>query len=339
MSLKAEIVKWKGEDVIRLSAGTYTATIAPFLGSNVMRMQDSATGIDFFRNDESREPKDMHQYSETWGLPTLYLHNRLKDGVLKCSDYTYHFPINEPDYGNYIHGFLHLRTHEIVSAEVVGNTAVAKTGYTYDEKDPMFTVFPVKFRADFTFTLGEDGLHYAFTMTNLSEDRQLPFGMCNHTSFKAPFVDDSEDMNIRLYLPIGDKWELDKNFLPTLDMIPHGNHDRQYMTGCLIPVKQVIDNDIYNTVVGDLEGVPFRGALMVDIKKKVDIIYEICDDFKFWCVWNEWGLKDYFCVEPMTWMINAPNLPLPGEESGYTEIAPGESKTVTERIYARKSVM
>ena len=339
MSLKAEIVKFKGKDAISLSAGTYTATIAPFLGSNVIRMQDSATGIDFFRNDESRTLEEIMAEPVTWGLPTLYLHNRLAGGVLKCSDYTYQFPINETDLGNYIHGFLHLREHEIVSVETEGTNAVAKTGYTYDEKDPMFTVFPVKFRADFTFTLGEDGLHYAFTMTNLSEDRQLPFGMCNHTAFKGPFTEDSDGMNIRLYAAIGDKWELDKNCLPTLDMIPHGNHDRQYMTGCLIPVKQVINNDVYNIIEGDLEGVPFRGALMVDIKNKVDILYEVSEDFMFWCMWNEWGEKEYFCVEPLTWMINAPNLPLPGSESGYQEIAPGESKTVTEWVHARKSVM
>ena len=39
MSIKAEVTKWKGKDVISLTAGTYTATVAPFLGSNVVRMQ------------------------------------------------------------------------------------------------------------------------------------------------------------------------------------------------------------------------------------------------------------------------------------------------------------
>ncbi len=337
MSSKAEIIKWKGKDVIALSAGTYTATIAPFLGSNIIRMQDSATGIDFFRNDDSRTIEEVMAEPVTYGFPTLYLHNRLSGGVLKCSDHTYQFPINEPLFGNAIHGFLHERAHSIVSAETSGTAAIAKTSYTYDEKDPFFTTFPVSFRADFTFTLDEDGMHYAFSMTNLSGDRQLPFGMCNHTAFKGPFVEDSDGMNVRLYIPIGEKWALDQNRIPTLDMLPHGNHDRQYMTGSLIPVKQIIDNDTFNTAVGDLDGREFRGALMTDIKAKVDIVYEVSDDFLFWIIWNDEGEKEYFCVEPMTWMIDAPNLPIPADESGYCELAPGQTKTVTEHIYAKKS--
>ncbi|MBR3539126.1 MAG: aldose 1-epimerase [Eubacterium sp.] len=339
MSYSATIEKWKGEDVIRLSAGTYTATIAPFLGSNVIRMQDSATGIDFFRNDETRTIEEIKADPVTWGFPTLYLHNRLSGGRLKCSDHTYQFPINEPAFGNAIHGFLHQRAHTIVSADTTASAAVAKTSYTYDEKDPMFETFPVKFRADYTFSLEANGLHYSFTMTNLSDVRQLPFGMCNHTAFKGPFVEDSDGMNVRLYLPIGEKWEIDGNRIPTLDMLPHGNHDRQYMTGSLIPVKQDIDNDTYSSVIGDLDGREFRGAVMSDVKARVDIVYEVTDDFKFWIVWNDEGEKEYFCVEPMTWMIDAPNLPIPGEESGYLELAPGESKTVKERVYARKSTV
>ena len=335
MSMKAEIIKWKGWDVIELTAGTYTAVIAPSLGSNIVRMQDSATGVDFFRNDDTRTPEEIDQERVTWGFPTLYLPNRLADGVLKCSDYTYQFPINEPEGHNYMHGFLHERQHEIVSAETTATAAVAKTSYTYDEKDPMFETFPVSFRADFTFTLDASGMHYEFTMTNLSSDRQLPFGVCNHTAMKAPFVEGSDGMDARLYVPIGEKWELGRNCCPTLDMIPHGNHDRQYITGSMIPVKQIIDNDVFNTAIGDLDGREFRGAVVTDLTSKAEIVYEVCDDFLFWVIWNDHGEKGYFCPEPMTWMINAPNLPIPAEESGYCEIAPGESKTVTERLYAR----
>ena len=36
----------------------------------------------------------------------------------------------------------------------------------------------------------------------------------------------------------------------------------------------------------------------------------------------------------MTWMIDAPNLPLAPEDTGYAELAPGESKTVTQHFYA-----
>ena len=167
MSTTSEIKKWKGKDVIELAAGTYTATIAPFLGSNIIRMQDSATGVDFFRNDDTRTLEEIEDGRVTWGFPTLYLPNRLSGGILKCSDHTYQFPINEPDFGNAIHGFLHLREHEIVSAESTATAAIAKTSYTYDQKDALFETFPVSFRADFTFTLDSSGMHYEFSKARL----------------------------------------------------------------------------------------------------------------------------------------------------------------------------
>ena len=41
MSYAAKITDYKGKDVIELTAGKYKAVIAPFLGSNVFRMQDT----------------------------------------------------------------------------------------------------------------------------------------------------------------------------------------------------------------------------------------------------------------------------------------------------------
>ena len=44
---------------------------------------------------------------------------------------------------------------------------------------------------------------------------------------------------------------------------------------------------------------------------------------------------EFFCPEPMSWTIDAPNLSGDPAVTGYTELAPGESKTVTERIFVR----
>ena len=332
MSLVAEVVKYKGKDVIFLACGRYTATIAPFLGSNIMRMQDTENEIDFFRNDESLSPEELQESAEVYGFPTLYLPNRLSNGILKCSDHTYQFPINDP-LGNSIHGFLHKREHEIVSAETVDGKAVARTAYTYDEKDPFFETYPVSFKAEFTFTLSEEGMDYEFTMTNLS-DRQLPYGVCNHTAFNGPFVKGAEPLDTRIYVPIGDKWQLSAKCIPTLDFTELDHHDKQYLTGSMIPVKHIIDNDVYYAEEGEVDDKPFYGALVSDLGSGKQIRYEVCRDFKYWIIWNDRGDKGYFCPEPSTWIIDAPNLPLPAEETGYAELAPGESKTVTEKIYS-----
>ena len=331
-TVKAETTLYKGKKVISLACGKYTATIAPFLGSNIIRMQDTENDIDFFRNDDEIPVEVLQKSPEVYGFPTLYLPNRLKGGVLKCSDYTYQLPVNDP-LGNHIHGFLHKREHEIVSYEATDDAAIAKTAFTYDEKDEFFKYFPVSFKAEFTFTLSEDGMAYEFTMTNLS-DRQLPFGVCNHTCIKGPFIEDSKPLDMRLYVPIGEKWQLDRNCIPTLDFTPLDNHDKQYLTGSMVPVEHNINNDFYYAAEGDIDGVPFYGIVASDIGTGCEIRYEVCKDFKYWIIWNDHGDKGYFCPEPMTWAIDAPNLPLAAEETGYTELAPGESKTLTEKIYS-----
>jgi len=331
MNYSAEVIDYKGKDVVKLTAGKYIALVAPFMGSNVMRMQDIEAGIEIFRYDESLSCEQLKARSEIFGFPTLYLPNRLSKGVLKASDATYQFPINDI-LGNHIHGFLHLREHSIVSVEVSGNTAVAKTEYIYDDNDEFYSTYPVSFKAEFTFTLSDEGLNYEFTITNMS-DRQLPYGVCTHTTINGPFTEDGDGLDMRLYVPINEKWELDKSFIPTGEYIPLTNHDRQYLTGCQVPVLHDINNDVFNAAEGSIDDKPFYGITATDNATGKCICYEVCKDFKFWIIWNHGGNKGYFCPEPSTWIIDAPNLPIPPSESGYLELAPGESKTVTQHIY------
>ena len=333
MAYTSELKKYKDKDVIQLKAGRYTATIAPFLGSNIISMVDVENDINFFRKDESLSIDELKASAEVYGFPTLLYPNRLRDGILKTSDAVYTFPIVDIEGNNALHGFLHKREHSVVDMRVVGDTAIAKTEYVYDEKDPFFETFPLKFKAEFTFKLSDEGMHYEFTVTNTS-DKQLPYGVCNHTTINGPFNTNGEPLGTRLFVTIGDKWPLNQRNLPTCDFISLDNHDRQYLTGSMIPVKHIINNDVYNCETYDVDGLPFRGAIVTDVATGNEIRYEVDNNFKFWVIWNDGGEKGYFCPEPSTWMIDAPNLPLPGEESGYDELAPGESKTVREHIYS-----
>lgn len=331
MNYSAKIVDYKGREAVELTAGKYLALVAPFLGSNVIRFIDTELGIEVFRYNPELSVEELKESAEVYGFPTLYLPNRLAKGVLKTTDATYNFPLNDP-LGNSIHGFLHKRDHKIASVSADADKAVVKTEYIYDENDEFFTYYPVSFKAEYTFTLNEDGLFYEFTMTNLS-DRQMPYGVCNHTTMNGPFTEDGDGLDMRLYVPIGDKWELNKSNIPTGDFLPITNHDKQYLTGSQVPVLHEIDNDVYFAEEGVLDGKPYYGVTATDAATGKRVCYEVCRDFKFWIIWNDLGDKKYFCPEPSTWIIDAPNQPIPDEESGYLELAPGEAKTVTEHFY------
>lgn len=85
--------------------------------------------------------------------------------------------------------------------------------------------------------------------------------------------------------------------------------------------------------MNSLDGKDFYGAVITDTDTGHRILNEVSKEFKFWNMWNDNGDKGYFCPEPMTAMINSPNLSLPREVSGYTEIARGESFVCSQRFF------
>ena len=333
MNTSCKEIRLDGADVVEMKAGGYLAIIAPSVGSNVARLRDCKNKMEILRYNKEKPLRKLAANPCTYGMPTLYLPNRLKDGVLKVSDATYQFPVNEGRFQNHLHGFLHSRSYEVIETKVDGDKAIAKTRYVYDDKDPFFEYYPVKFQSDLEFVLDEEGLHYTFTLTNQS-NKQMPYGICNHTSFQAPHNKKSKAKNIRLRLPAVKRLPVNFRQLP---IPPYKKelsaYDENYVNGTAHMIKFPINNDMYEIEEMDVDGKPFHGAVITDTDTGNRICYEVDEAFKFFIVWNDRGTKDYYCPEPMSWMIDAPNLDLPAEETGYVELAPGESKTVNEHIY------
>lgn len=325
MKNTAEKLDWKGMECVRLTAGGYTALIAPGIGSNVIRLHDDKNGVEFFRWNENNTPEDIQASAEVWGLPTLYLPNRFADGVLRTSDAVYQLPVNEKaPFHNHIHGFLHKRCHTVVSYAADADAAWLRTSYVYNESDPFFQYFPLPFTAEFCFTLSENGLEYSFSITNQAQ-KKLPVSVATHTTISAPFVDGAQEEDIRIQVPITERWILNDRCLPTGEIRPLDDYDNTFRNGTACPVKRVVDNDMYTATRLVLpDGSVFRGVRMTDTASGKGIGYEVSEGYHFWILWNDRGEKHYFCPEPMTAMIDAPNLDMPSEKTGYCELESGE---------------
>lgn len=333
---KTQIIKFGNMDCVQLEAGGYTALIAPQVGSNVIRLRDQKNQIEFFRFSPDNDVSTLIQSAEVWGLPTLYLPNRFADGVLKTSDAVYQLPVNEKaPYNNHIHGFLHKRTHTVTEHQADVNCAWCKTEYIYDERDEFFSYLPIKFKAEFLFTLSACGLEYAFTLTNLS-DKQMPISVATHTTINSPFVDHAKEEHQRIIAPIGKRWVLNERCLPTGEFIDLTEQDKEYKTGNRCPVLRNIDNEMYFAEHMNLNGNDFYGIVVEDTGSRKKICYEIGEEYKFWIFWNDKGFHHYFCPEPMSAMIDAPNLDMPDGVTGYAELAPDESKTFHQHFYTLK---
>lgn len=328
-------MNWNGTTCIKMNAGGYEALIAYEIGCNVIRLRNNVKEMEFFRYNPDNSAETIKQSAEVWGLPTLYLPNRFADGKLKTSDALYQLPVNEKaPYNNHIHGFLHKRTFEVVEHNADSNCAWVKARYVYDENDEFFKYLPVKFVAEYTFTLSEHGLEQDICFTNVS-NKMLPMSLASHTTINAPFVDGAQESDIRLTVPAGKRCELNERCLPTEKLKSLTMWDLEYKSGNKCPVLQVCDNDMYTGEYAELDGEKFHGVIAEDLASGKKLCYEVSEEYKFWIVWNDRGFNHYFCPEPMTAMIDAPNLSLPADITGYTEVSPGETFKAHQRFFCR----
>ena len=326
--------EYKGTEIVEMKAGGYTAYIAYKLGSNVMRLHDDKAGIEFFRFKEENDASVIKNSPEVWGLPSLYLPNRFADGVLRTSDSEYHLPVNEKaPFNNHIHGFLQKREHELVEHYSDNNCAVVKTAYRYDENDEFFQYLPIKFLAEFTFTLSECGFEQKVTFTNLS-NKMMPLSFATHTAMNAPFVDGGKQEDIRLFVPVQKRCRLNSRCLPQGEPVDLEGTDLEYLNEGRQAVLQNVDNEMYVTGTQKLEGQDFHGVIARDTATGKGIAYEVSDEYKFWIIWNDKGFNGYFCPEPMTAMIDAPNITDKMScDTGYMEIKPQQSVDLHQRFF------
>ncbi|GAB5082409.1 hypothetical protein Osc1_15820 [Hominimerdicola sp. 21CYCFAH17_S] len=329
------VFNFKGIKCVKLESRKYFAVVSPEIGSSVLRFFDKENGIEIFRYREDCTIADINKAREIWGLPTLYLPNRFDGGIIRTSDAIYKLPINEKKLGNFLHGWVHKRTHKVEQAFTDCGKAVLKTSYTFGAEDEMYSFFPVDFKISYTFTLSDErGLEQEIYLENKSKKR-LPVSLCTHTCLNAPMTKGGSEEAMRLCVPVGQKCELDERCLPTEKLLPLSDWDIEYKKGLKRPTLQVISNDMYTAAMNTLDGKDFYGTVVTDTATGHKLCNEVSEEFKFWNMWNHDGDKGYFCPEPMTAMINSPNLSLPEEVSGYTELAEGEKFTCRQRFFTR----
>lgn len=324
--------EFKGINCIKLECDKYFAVIANSMGSSVLRLRDKINNAEIFRYREETTTDEINNAREIWGLPTLFLPNRFDKGVLKTSDATYQLPVNEKILNNHLHGWAHKRAYEIEKCEIIGDKAVAVTSFTFNKNDEMYEYFPIDFKITYTFTLSDEGLEHEFSITNFS-NKMLPISVCTHTCLNAPLKDGGDESKLRLSVPIVEKCELDERCLPTEKLMPLSDCDMEYKNGTKMPTLQVISNDMYTACNNKLDGEDFYGVVVTDTESGLRLCNEVSKEYIFWNMWNHDGDKGYFCPEPMTAMINAPNLPLDRKISGYEEISKGQTYKCWQKFF------
>ena len=159
----------------------------------------------------------------------------------------------------------------------------------------------------------------------------MPYGLGYHITFRYPMT---ANERWKLNVTVGEEWELDDRKLPT------GRKLKSEVVSALSE-NELFSNDYpislhaLNKPTGK-EQDTFSGAVFESESKNIRVIYEVGNGFGHWMIFNGGGTKDFICIEPQTWMINAPNVKLDSEITGYDLIPPGGMRNDMTRIYSLK---
>lgn len=330
MNCSIDKIVFKGEVCYEMNSSKYTALFCPGLGGNMLRLYDKINDYEVLHFDENITLQKLKQDICLYGLPILYLPNRFHKGILKTSDNTYNFPINEPDFNNFIHGFLHTRCYKVTETFTESDFCRITAEYDYNKDDEFFKYFPLDFKATIVYTLSDDGLNLYFKITNFSE-YALPVVVGSHTAINLPFSKDSDKEDLRIKANIKERVLLNESLVSTGELLELSDYDLMFKEGTINPLTTSIDNDMY-TADNDKKDDKNNFVEIFDKKSKKGIRYETGQEFGFWLFWNHWGNAGFCCPEPMSSMIDASNIPLPNKVTGYTEIKTGETWTGFQRL-------
>ncbi|WP_256760008.1 aldose 1-epimerase [Cohnella sp. WQ 127256] len=314
---------------IYLKHGAYSAILLPGIGGNLISFRDDDRDFRFIREPEGTEWSSFVEEAMLHGIPVLFPPNRYDAGTFEFEGRTYKFPINEEHTGNHIHGFVYKSEWEVVSYGSTDQESSVTVRLIFDERHPGFEFYPHKVTLSQTFSISSEGLKQEFVATNDS-DKAIPFMLGFHTSVNAPFASGSSKEDVEVGITIGERWELDERMLPTGQKQPLSDGELLLKRGDGDPYFTSLDN---HYTAEDIGG--FNAMTIYDRRLDTHFVYEVGEAYKHWMVYNAVANGSFFCPEPQTGMVNAPNVNLPTEQTGLIRLEPGEQWSAVSRMYSQ----
>jgi len=301
--------------MVTLKHGAYYAEILPERGGNCIRL--SKNGIEALRTPQSPDTfRTDNPY--LYGTPLLFFPNRISGGAFDFDGRTYTLPVNEPATGCFLHGTLHEEPFAIVEQ----TETTLRLQYTATKQKP-YLMFPHAFTLELSYHLSDSGLAQTAVFRNDS-DMPMPVALAFHTTFRIPFVPKGSPDTVRLTLDTAEEYGRNMaNYLP--DGTRYADHELQSMldNGTLCPAAHTISR-LYR--MGSAHTMELQ-----DRESGARIRYTAGDTYGYWMVYNG-GNHDFLCVEPQSWLSNAPNAPFDRSETGFDALNPSETRTYTTNL-------
>ncbi|MDQ0193861.1 aldose 1-epimerase [Paenibacillus wynnii] len=313
---------WGGYDTYILHSRELELTLLPRLGNSVISLWDRKEKRHILRGPDESDQAFFMQKPYHFGIPLLVPPGRIRKGHFQFEGINYQFDQNTAG-DNHIHG-LHRTQSWCVSDIEEDEEGCAVTTEFRTEDDPQWMrQFPVPLKFEMTFRLQDDKLKQSLKVTHLGGHR-IPFGMGYHTWFMI----DGQPERWNLKLPVESIYELNDELLPSGNVTALGSLDKL--------------NEGMN-----LRGTDFDTAMRIGAKRPVEALL-LRDDgyglrytadenlFRHWVVYTKGSADQFLCVEPYTWLPDAPNVSDDPGFTGLLVLEPGQTlelSTFLEMIY------
>lgn len=314
--------QWGGYDTYILHSRELEVTLLPRLGNNVISLFDVKKQREILRRPDESDQAFFMQKPYHFGMPLLIPPGRIRKGQFQFEGTSYQFDQNTAN-DNHIHGLHRTQAWCVSDIEEDEDGCAVTTEFRTEDDPHWMEQFPIPLKFEMTFRLQEARLTQTLKVTNLG-DHRIPFGIGYHTWFMI----DGEPERWNLKLPVNSIYELNDELLPSGNLVPLG------------------DLEALNTGM-NMQGTNFDTALRIGEEQPVEALL-LRDDgyglrytadenlFRHWVLYTK-GLADQFlCIEPYTWLANAPNVSDDASFTGLLTIEPGQSQnlsTVLEMIY------
>lgn len=320
---------FQGEHAVWLRYGAYEAAILPEIGANLIAFRDVERGYRFLREPSNEEMDAFKAKPYAHGIPVLFPPNRYDRGIFPWRGETLQLPVNETELDNHLHGFLH---NVGWTVDHFGHSAAGSfvsVSIRIDESHPVYAHFPFRFTFEMKYTLDRFGLQQQVTIRNDGE-KDVPCLLGFHTAVNAPFIPGESAKNYRMKLTLGERWAMDDRMLPTAKTLPLTPEEQLLQGEGIYPFYEATDNHY--------SALPQNGRNRMELTSLtsgLSLVYDVDLAYRHWMFWNHNGKEGFFCPEPQTCMVNAPQVSLPEDVSGLHCIAPGDVWEASSRMFLR----
>jgi aldose 1-epimerase len=300
----------------RLNAAGFTAFICPKMGANCIEF--SSDRASYLRTPMSYS--NLRENPNLFGMPILFPPNRIQNGKFFFNGTEYLFPINEPKRGHHIHGLLSSSEFIPLDRWFTNNNAFLSFYFEATQKTPYLT-FPHAFKLTITYLLDNHGLTQHLILQNKSHT-DMPFGLGLHTTLNNAFLFGTNAHDYLLKIPVSQEIHFDKNTI-----IPTGEKSTTQLSS-MLNVGSLCPQSIKLSNLFSVKKEEIRAAVYIHVPTTDALMYKIEKPYDYWMVYNADTEQEFLCLEPQSWIIDAPNSQLTHHHTGFRTLSPDESITL-----------